>query len=61
MSDKRSGYDDLSIYQMLVESRVLAFLVGSGGKLMSLLLEPFANTELVLSCTEKLWNLWVTA
>lgn len=61
MSDIRSGYDDLSIYQVLVESRVLAFLVRRGDKLMSLLLKPFANTELVLSCTEKLRNLWVIA
>lgn len=39
---------------MLVELRVLALLVGCGYQLVALLLDPFPDTELVLSGTEKL-------
>jgi hypothetical protein len=39
---------------VLVELGVLALLVGCGDELVALLLDPFPDTELVLSGTEKL-------
>ena len=48
--DIRSGDDDFSINEVLVEFGVLTLLVGGGDELMSLVLEPFADTELVLGC-----------
>lgn len=59
-SSIRSGNDDLCVYQVLVEFRILSILVGGSDELMSLVLEPFADTELVLSCAEKLWDLFIT-
>lgn len=59
MGSIRSGNDDLCVYQVLVELGVLSLLVGGGDELMSLILEPFADTELVLGCAEKLWDLIV--
>jgi hypothetical protein len=41
----------------LVELRVLALLVGGGDEGVTLVLEPLANAELVLSCSEKLRDL----
>lgn len=59
----RSRDDDLSINQLLIESRVLAFLVGGGDEGMALVLEPFAETKLVLGRAEQPldlvnWNSW---
>jgi hypothetical protein len=56
-SNIRSGDDDLSVNKLLVKSRVLAVLVGGGDKGVALVLEPFANTKLVLGGSEKLGNL----
>jgi hypothetical protein len=42
---------------VLVKFGVLALLVGGGDELVSLLLKPFADTELVLGCAEKFWDL----
>ena len=49
--DLRSGNDDFSVYQLLVESGILAFLVGGGYKSVSLILEPFSDAQLVLGGT----------
>lgn len=46
----RRGDDDLSVDQLLVELGVLALLVRGGDESVSLILEPFANTKLVLGC-----------
>jgi hypothetical protein len=48
-----SGDDDLSILELLVEGRTLTVLVGCGDESVTLVLEPLADTELVLSGTEK--------
>ena len=53
-SDVRCGDDDLCVYKVLVELGVLALLVGGGDELVALLLDPFPDTELVLSGSEKL-------
>jgi hypothetical protein len=50
VEDVRCGDDNLSVYQLLVELGVLAFLVGGGDESVSLILEPFADAKLVLSC-----------
>ena len=55
--DLRSGDDDLSVYKVLVEGRVLTLLVGGSDELMSLILEPLSDTKLVLGCTEERWDL----
>lgn len=55
--DSRSGNDDLSVDELLVESGVLAFLVRGGDESVTLVLEPLANAKLVLSCSEQLRNL----
>ena len=47
----RCGDNNLSVYQLLIKLGVLALLVGGGDEGMSLILEPFADTELVLSCS----------
>lgn len=60
MSSIRSSNDNLCIYQVLVELGIFSLLVGGGDELMSLILEPFADTELVFSCAKKLWDLIVT-
>jgi len=52
-----SGDDDLSVYEVLVEGRVLTLLVGGSDELVSLLLEPLSDAKLVLGCTEELWDL----
>lgn len=57
-----SGDDNLSILELLVEFGTLTVLVGSGDKSVTLVLEPLADAELVLSCSEKeglLWNMLV--
>jgi len=38
---------------VLVENGVGALLVGGGDELVALVLEPLANTELILCATEK--------
>lgn len=48
-----SGDDDLSILELLVEGRTLIVLVRCGDESVALILEPLADTELVLSGTEK--------
>lgn len=50
---ERSSDDDLGVNQLLVEGRVLALLVGSGHQGVTGVLEPLANTELILSGTQK--------
>jgi hypothetical protein len=49
-----SGDDDFSVDEFLVEGGVLALLVGGGHQGVTLVLEPLADTELVLSGTEQL-------
>lgn len=49
----RSGDDDFGIDELLVEGRVLALLVGGGDQSVALLLEPLAQTELVLGGTQQ--------
>lgn len=49
----RSGDDDLGVNHLLLEDTALALLVGGGDESVSLVLEPFADTELVLSGTEE--------
>ena len=53
----RCGDDDFRVYELLVKLGVLAFLVRRGDESVSLILEPFANTKLVLSGAEESWNL----
>jgi hypothetical protein len=50
---ERSGDDDLSILELLVELGTLAVLVGGCDESVTLVLEPLADAELVLSCSEK--------
>jgi hypothetical protein len=49
----RSGDDDLSIDELLVEGGVLALLVGGGDQSVASILEPLADAELVLGSTEE--------
>lgn len=55
--DIRSSNDNLGIDKLLVESRVLTILVGGGNEGVTLVLKPFPNAELVLSCTKQLRDL----
>jgi hypothetical protein len=48
-----SGDDDLSILELLVELGTLTVLVGGGDESVTLVLEPLADAELVLSGSEK--------
>jgi hypothetical protein len=50
---ERSGDDDLSIFELLVELGTLTVLVGCCDESVTLVLEPLADAELVLSGTEK--------
>lgn len=50
--DERSGDDDLGVNKLLVEGGVLALLVGGGHQSVAGILEPLANTKLVLGGTE---------
>jgi hypothetical protein len=52
-SNSRGGDDDFGIDQLLVKGRVLAFLVGSSHESVALVLEPLADTKLVLGGSEK--------
>jgi len=56
--NSRSGNDNLGINKLLIKGRRLALLIRSSNQSMSLILEPLANTKLVLGCAKKLWNLW---
>jgi hypothetical protein len=49
--NSRSSDDDFGINKLLIEFRVLSFLVRCSDKGVSLILEPFSDTELILSCT----------
>jgi hypothetical protein len=49
-----SSNNDFGINEVLVKGRVLALLVGCGDELVALLLDPLAQTELVLGGTEQL-------
>lgn len=49
----RSGNDDFGVNHLLLEDRALALLVGGGHESVSLVLEPLADTKLVLSGTEE--------
>lgn len=53
MENLRSGDDNLSVDKLLVEGGVLALLVGGGHESVTGILEPLANTKLVLGGTEK--------
>lgn len=57
--DSRSGDDDLGVDELLVEGRVLALLVRSGDQRVALVLEPLAQTKLVLSGAKQTGNLRV--
>ena len=48
-----SGDDNLGIDNFLVEGRVFTFLVIGDDILMALGFEPFAETKLVLNCSEQ--------
>ncbi len=50
----RGGDDDFGVDELLVKLGVLALLVGGGHEGVALVLEPFADAELVLSGSEKL-------
>jgi hypothetical protein len=50
----RSGDDDLSIDELLIELGVLALLVGGGDEGVALVLKPLADAQLVLGGAEKL-------
>ena len=54
MRNERSGDDDFSVDELLVKGGVLAFLVGSSHESVAFLLEPLAETKLVLGGSEKL-------
>ena len=54
MVDLRSGNDDFGIDQLLIKGRVLTLLVGGGDKSVTLILEPFSNTQLVLGGAQEL-------
>ena len=49
----RSGDDDFGVHHLLLKDTALALLVGGGDESVSLVLEPFADTELVLSGTKE--------
>jgi len=51
------GDDDFGVYELLVELGVLTLLVGGGDEGVSLILKPFSDTELVLSCAQETWDL----
>jgi hypothetical protein len=55
--DLRRCDNDLSINQLLVELRVLALLVRGRDQGVALILEPFADAQLVLSRAEQLGDL----
>ena len=46
--DERGGDDDLSIHELLVELGVLSVLIRGSDQGVSLVLEPLADTQLVL-------------
>jgi hypothetical protein len=52
-SNLRSGDDDFGVNHLLLEDTALALLVGGGHESVSLVLEPLADTELVLGGTEE--------
>jgi hypothetical protein len=49
-----SGDDDFGVDELLVESGALGVLVRGGHQGVTLVLEPLADTKLVLSGTEQL-------
>ena len=51
MPNSRSGDDDLGVNKVLVHLGVSSLLAGCGDEGVSLVLEPFSDTELVLGCT----------
>ena len=53
MSDLRSGDNDFSVNHLLLEHAALALLVRGSDESVSLVLEPLADTELVLCGTEE--------
>lgn len=54
MENERSGDNDFSVDELLVEGGVLALLVGGGYQGVTLVLEPLADAKLVLGGTEQL-------
>lgn len=59
MKSLRGGDDNLGVDELLVELGVLALLVGGGHKGVTLVLEPLADAELVLSGAQKLRDLLI--
>lgn len=53
LKNSRSGNDDFGVNHLLLEDTALALLVGGGHESVSLVLEPLADTKLVLSGTEE--------
>ena len=51
------GDDDLGVDELLVKGGVLAVLVRGGYEGVALVLEPLADAELVLGCTQELRDL----
>ena len=51
----RCSNDHLCVYEVFVEGRVLAFLVGSGDELMALILDPLPDSKLILGAAKQLW------
>lgn len=49
----RSGDDDFGVDELLLKDRVGALLVRGGDQSVALVLEPLADAELVLSCSEE--------
>jgi hypothetical protein len=58
MEHVRCRNDNLSINEFLIKFGILAFLVRGRDESMSLIFNPFSNSELVLCCTEELWFLF---
>lgn len=52
--DKRSGDDNFGIDKLPVEGGVLALFVGGGDQGVAGILEPLADTELILSGAQQL-------
>lgn len=53
-SNVRRGDDDLRVHQLLVKLGVLALLVRCGNERVALVLDPLADTELVLGRSEEI-------
>jgi len=54
--DSRGGDDNLGVYQFLVKIGVCAFLVGGGNQGVTVVFEPFPDSELIFRCSQELWD-----